>query len=50
MFTHLPSNLMLLAVAYMPMLEGAAAMLFLRFTLSQVRARPGSWAHSCCAG
>jgi predicted MFS family arabinose efflux permease len=35
-FTHLPSNLMLMAVPFMPTLASAVAMLLLRSTLSQM--------------
>jgi predicted MFS family arabinose efflux permease len=35
-FTHLPSNLMLMAVPFMPTLASATAMLLLRSTLSQM--------------
>jgi predicted MFS family arabinose efflux permease len=35
-FTHLPSNLLLAAVPFMPSLESAVAMLLLRSTLSQM--------------
>ena len=35
-FTHLPSNLMLMAVPFMPTLETAAALLFVRYAISQM--------------
>jgi MFS family permease len=35
-FTHLPSNLLLLAVPFMPTLPLAAGLLFLRFSISQL--------------
>jgi MFS family permease len=35
-FTHLPSNLLLLAVPFMPTLPMAAGLLFLRFSISQL--------------
>jgi hypothetical protein len=35
-FTHLPSNLLLIAVAFAPTLESAIALLLARFALSQM--------------
>ncbi|MBV8150702.1 MAG: MFS transporter, partial [Candidatus Eremiobacteraeota bacterium] len=35
-FTHLPSNVLLIAIALMPSFEGAALMLLLRFAISNL--------------
>ncbi|PNH08187.1 hypothetical protein TSOC_005275 [Tetrabaena socialis] len=48
-FTHLPSNVLMLAVPLMPNLRLATAMLFLRFTLSQARGL-FAWAFYLCGG